>query len=140
MTRQNIARQSPTTAMLRIFGATALALALLLGIRVPASAQSACTTHADMAEQLESKFAESRVALGLTRNGGLIEVFATGDGTTWTIVVTGRNGQSCIVAEGETWESLPGVAPGQEVRLPRGSRSGAPQDARRLPTRRDRDA
>jgi hypothetical protein len=40
-------------------------------------------------------------------NGHLVEVFASNDGTSWTIVVTRPDGWSCIVAVGEDWEMLP---------------------------------
>ena len=37
----------------------------------------------------------------------LVEVFASNNGTSWTIVVTRPDGLSCIVAVGEDWETLP---------------------------------
>ncbi len=107
-----ITRESPKTAMLRVLGATLLALALLLGVRAPASAQSVCTTHAEVTKQLESRHSESQVGIGLASNGGVVEVFSTDDGSSWTIVMTMPNGMSCLVAAGEAWEQIIKVALG----------------------------
>jgi hypothetical protein len=42
-----------------------------------------------MSEQLEKRFAEAPVALGLTGGGRMVvQVFASADGATWTVVLT----------------------------------------------------
>ncbi len=33
----------------------------------------------------------------------MVEIYATDDGATWTMVVTTPEGQSCVVASGEAW-------------------------------------
>jgi hypothetical protein len=94
-------------------------LALLIGalsVARPALAQAppesatvtpACHSHSELADMLHQKFAERPSAVGLQANGHLVEVFASNDGTSWTIVVTRPDGRSCIVAVGEHWEALP---------------------------------
>ena len=76
---------------------------------VPA-ASPACRSHTDLIEMLDQSFAEKPNALGLQSNGQLLQVFVADDGTSWTIVVTNPDGWSCIVAVGESWESLPVMA------------------------------
>ena len=106
--------------MRRLSHLTSAALACLLGLAAPASAQAppqtmvtpACHSHADLAAMLNQKYAEQPSAVGLQANGDLVEVFVANDGTSWTIVVTRPDGWSCIVAVGENWESLPNVATG----------------------------
>ncbi len=98
--------ESPKVGFVRIFTATALALALLLAVRAPASAAPICATHKEVTEQLANGFSEVPIAIALTSGGNVIEVFSRGDRATWTIVMT-KPGKSCIVAAGETWESLP---------------------------------
>ncbi len=110
-----ITRESPKAAMLRVFGAVGIALALLLAVVAQASAQSVCATHARVAKQLESRFAEAPIAIGLASNGGVIELFSTGDGSTWTIVLTLPDGMSCVMATGQGWESLPPIALGRQA-------------------------
>jgi len=64
---------------------------------------------------LAQRYAETRVARGLSSNGRMIEVFASGDGATWTMVVTTPQGHSCIVASGEGWTGMLQRAPDQAV-------------------------
>ena len=69
----------------------------------------ACHSHADLAAMLNRKYAEAPNAVGVQANGHLVEVFASSDGASWTIVVTRPDGVSCIVAVGEDWEMLPNL-------------------------------
>ncbi len=101
--------ETPKVAFVRIFTATALALALLLAVRAPASAAPICATHKEVTEQLANGFSEVPIAIALTSEGNVIVVFSPGDRATWTIVMTKPDGKSCIVAAGKTWESLPEV-------------------------------
>ena len=105
-------RKSPKIAMLRVLGATMLALVLLLGVQSSASAQSVCASHAEVMKQLGSAYSEAQVAIGLASNGGVVEVFSTDDGSSWTIVMTMPTGRSCVVASGEAWEQTTKVALG----------------------------
>ncbi len=103
------------TGVLRSLGATALAVALVVGFRATASAQSVCTTHAEVIEQLGNRHSEAPVAIGLSGSGGVIEVFATSDGSTWTIIITMPDGTSCMMAAGEAWETLPAPVRGPKA-------------------------
>ena len=70
-----------------------------------AAAQSACSPRGDVIGHLAKKYGETPVATGVTNKGGLVEVLTTGDGTTWTIIVSRPNGTSCMVAAGEDWRT-----------------------------------
>ncbi len=105
-----VARTAPALAIVRSVGASILAIAMMLILWAasnPAAAQIACTTRGEVAERLAGEYAEAPVAAGLTSSGGVIEVFASGDGTSWTIVLTKPEGTSCLVAAGEAWTVLP---------------------------------
>ncbi len=95
------------TAVLGGLAATALAVAPVVGLRATAFAQSVCTTRGEVTKQLDSRYSEAPVAIGLAKSGGVIEVFATTDGSTWTIIITMPDGTSCMMAAGEAWENLP---------------------------------
>ena len=69
----------------------------------PAQAQSADLPRAKVVEQLGAQYAEAQAAVGVTGEGGVIEIFATDDGSPWTLVLTKPDGTSTIVAAGETW-------------------------------------
>ena len=70
----------------------------------PAFAQSACLPHGKLVELLDVRYSEQRVAIGLESNGRLFEVFATDDGSTWTLIITTPDGASCVVGAGIAWQ------------------------------------
>ncbi len=107
--------ETPKVAFVRIFAATAVALALLFAVGAPASAAPICATHKKVVEQLANGFSEVPIAIALTSDGNVIEVFSGTDRETWTIVMTRPDGMSCLVAAGETWESLPELPSGPEA-------------------------
>lgn len=93
------------TTALRVFGAAALALAALLAAaRLEAAEEPVCAPRADIAGRLGELFAERPVALGLDAAGKLVEVFASPDGATWTMLATFPDGASCVVATGRFWQ------------------------------------
>ena len=58
--------------------------------------------------QLLSKgYSERPVAFGVQGDGSLMQIFASKEGNTWSVVLTNPSGVSCIVADGVRWESLP---------------------------------
>ncbi len=81
-----------------------LGSALVL-VSVSASAQAApqCNSRETVLELLSEKYSEAPVAVGVANNGGLVEVLSTGDGETWSIIITSPKGMSCLVAAGEGW-------------------------------------
>ncbi len=71
-----------------------------------ATAQTICSPREGIVGRLAEKYGEAPVAMGVTNKGGLVEVLTTGDGGTWTIIVSMPNGTSCMVAAGEGWRFL----------------------------------
>lgn len=89
----------------------ALLIAALLLLPGAALAEPrACGKRAEVVSQLAERFQESSVALGLASNGGLLEVLTSGNGATWTIILTMPNGVSCLVAAGKDWQPVARVA------------------------------
>lgn len=80
------------------------AVMALWSMPVQAQQQPPCANRADFLKHLSTNFKEAPVAMGLTANGGLLEVVASKDGS-WTIIVTMPSGLSCGVASGMSWES-----------------------------------
>ena len=58
---------------------------------------------------------EAPVAVGVTNNGGLVEVLSTGDGNTWSMIITSPQGISCLVAAGEGSRLIERIAMGPEA-------------------------
>lgn len=95
--------------------AGAAAVLFLLKCSGAYAAPMACSPREDVLAQLSEKFKEQPVSIGLANNGGLLEVLAARDGTTWTVIITMPNGISCLVAAGESWQDLavPKLTPGE---------------------------
>ena len=96
-----------TTALRRTLskaiGAAVVALAVIGAGASQAAARNMCMKHADLEVVLE-KHKESQAAIGVASNGSLVEVYATADGSTWSIVMTNPRGISCVVAIGQDWD------------------------------------
>ncbi len=97
--------------------ATIVATGLISGIATQAHAQSgaSCANRDLIVDRLETKYGETRQSAGLNQNNGMVEVFASDDTGTWTILVTMPNGMSCLMAAGKAWqgETASVVAPGE---------------------------
>ncbi len=83
-----------------------LAAAVTAALSAPVRAAPQCSAHDRMLALLESEYREVPVAVGLNNSGGLVEVLTTGDGATWSIIVTTPQGMSCLVAAGEGWRAV----------------------------------
>jgi hypothetical protein len=105
-------RRSTQKAVVLRLAVIALIVLASMGVPGAASAQQLCAEHADVVKQLDARHAEAPVAFGITANGGVIEVFSTGDGSTWTMVLTTPDGTTCMLAAGEAWETLPSLMAG----------------------------
>ncbi len=67
--------------------------------------QANCGPRPKLLGYLSDKFSERPIALGLTSDGNVLEVAASGDGS-WTILVTLPTGMTCAVAAGEKWAKV----------------------------------
>ncbi|MEE8188975.1 MAG: hypothetical protein V3T80_07190 [Kiloniellales bacterium] len=84
----------------------AIAATLLLGAPAAVAQSQQCDQRQKVLGHLAQKYHEMPVAVGVTSSGGLVEVLSTGDGDTWTIILSQPNGMSCLVAAGEGWRTL----------------------------------
>jgi len=92
-----------------ILAASFAAAALLGPVGAHAQTQSQtllCDQRASIIGHMAEKYREAPVAIGVTSTGSIVEVLTTGDGTTWTIIVSNPNGTSCLIAAGEGWRAL----------------------------------
>lgn len=69
----------------------------------PAVAQVPCLPRGDLIAALAVQYGERLRAQGVSGGGGLLEFFANGDGSSWTVAMTLPNGMSCLVATGTDW-------------------------------------
>ena len=97
-----------------MFRSLRFAPVVALALFVPASLgnadvpqESNCGQRTTVLDYLSAKYSEKPIAMGVAANGGLIEVLTSLEGSTFTIIVTMPEGETCMVAAGESWESLP---------------------------------
>lgn len=93
---------------------TALVLVALVALSwpVPVHAQTVCGERGKIVGYLSSRYFEQPVSMGLSKNGSVLEVFASEKGT-WTILVTRPDGVTCMIASGKAWEKLPVAVSGR---------------------------
>lgn len=91
-----------------------LATALVLGTAATAvtatsaSAQTmACGSREEMTDRLKRGFGEAQTGLGLISAAQILEVWSSEETGTWTILMTDPEGQTCMVAAGEAWKTVP---------------------------------
>ncbi len=71
-----------------------------------------CAPRDTLLTVLEQKYGEVPVAVGVTgtgvgtSGGALVELLTSKGGTTWTLILTMPNGQTCLIASGEGWRKL----------------------------------
>ena len=82
----------------------------------PAAAQTRtpCGDHRSITESLARSYSERPHAIGLSADGKLFEVLVSETGS-WTILITFPSRRTCLVAAGESWESIPAAAVGSSM-------------------------
>ncbi len=69
----------------------------------PGAATDVCGARNVLVERLLSEFKENQAAVGTLHESAILEVFVSDQGT-WTILATGTDGRSCVLAAGENFE------------------------------------
>jgi hypothetical protein len=94
----------------RTVAAHALGLAALGGLGAmmtpaPAEAARVCGDRAAILAQLEQRHEETPQALGLSADGGVLELLVAPSGG-WTIIVTYPKRPTCVLAVGQAWQTI----------------------------------
>ena len=63
-----------------------------------------CGTRDVLVEKLSNEFKENQAAVGMLHDTAILEVFVSEQGS-WTILATGTDGRSCVLAAGRDWET-----------------------------------
>ncbi|MBW4709680.1 hypothetical protein KX928_17980 [Roseobacter sp. YSTF-M11] len=94
-------------------GALSAAAAIYITSTTDALAQNArnCAPREAVVDRLAEGYGETRQSMGLGANNAVIEVFASDETGTWTITVTTPNGLTCLVASGQSFETLAEALP-----------------------------
>lgn len=94
-------------------GALTAAAALYIVSTTDAAAQGNrnCAPREAVVDRLAEGYGETRRSMGLGANNAVVEVFASDETGTWTITVTTPNGLTCLVASGQSFETLAEALP-----------------------------
>jgi hypothetical protein len=94
-------------------GALMAASAVYICASSPGAAQTTrqCAPRAAVVERLAESYGETRQSVGIASNNAMIEVFASADTGSWTILVTVPTGISCLLASGMSFEAVEDVLP-----------------------------
>jgi hypothetical protein len=87
----------------------ALSLGIAATLLVPSQlkAQAAqCAPRQLIVEKLQSKYGETRQSIGLGQQNSVVEMFASPETGSWTILFTRPDGTACLVASGEHYEAV----------------------------------
>lgn len=90
---------------MKLSSALIVATALLAPLVAQAQGQN-CGNRELVVERLTNKYGESRQSIGMAPQGRVVEVYASHETGTWTITVTMPNGVTCLVASGQSFETL----------------------------------
>lgn len=85
-----------------------IAGAILLGsaaMPTSADAQTVCGKRDDIIQQLKVKYGETRRTMGVQQGRGVVEMYASAETGSWTILVTDPRGMTCLMAAGEAFET-----------------------------------
>ncbi len=101
----------------------ALVLATMAGIALPAApagaqmaqVQMVCGNRTDMVRQLGEKYGETRRSMGLAEDRGVVELYASEETGSWTILMTSPQGIACLMAAGQAFQIEPVKAAGSPV-------------------------
>lgn len=88
--------------------------ALLAALQAARAETIPCGKRAEIVAQLSTRYHETRRSIGVAVNNAVLEVFASEESGTFSILVTLPSGQSCLLASGEDYQPLSEV-PGQGV-------------------------
>lgn len=82
----------------------ALSLGLLvIGVGATDVSAASCAPRDKLIERLETGYGEALAAGGLQSETRVVEVYASPDTGTWTVLMTNAEGLACIMASGTDW-------------------------------------
>ncbi|MDF3412862.1 hypothetical protein HKX54_00195 [Sulfitobacter sp. M57] len=98
--------------LLNLGGLTAAAvLYLVTTTDVAAQGTRNCAPRQAVMDRLADGYGETRQSVGLGSNNAMVEVYASAETGSWTITVTSPGGLTCLVASGQSFETVAEVMP-----------------------------
>lgn len=67
---------------------------------------SLCGDRQEILSRLAGSYAEKPIARGFSGTGAVIEILASADGTSFSVIRTTADGRSCLIATGNDWGAV----------------------------------
>ena len=64
-----------------------------------------CGTREAMAAMAARGFGERRIGRGVNQTGQVVELLASPDGATWSLLIVWPEGHACLLDAGEAWQA-----------------------------------
>ncbi|HRY25403.1 MAG: hypothetical protein H6852_03355 [Geminicoccaceae bacterium] len=64
-----------------------------------------CHDYKALVTALDKRYGEAPVSLGMQNNGHALQVFASAESGSWTVLSVAPDGTGCIVAAGRHWQT-----------------------------------
>lgn len=94
-----------------VFTFCVIVVAALFAAVVSAQDARNCAPRDSVLARLAERYGEVRQSIGLGSGGVVIEILASPESGTWTILATVPDGISCLVASGHAFQVLPAAPP-----------------------------
>ena len=91
--------------------AAVFAAAALAALALPAEAQQVCAPRDQIVKRLADTYGEARQGLGLQGGRLVVELYASAETGTWTIIATRPDGTACAMAAGHEWREGEKILP-----------------------------
>ena len=104
----DVPTRRPRDLFVRLLGPLAFVALVLLGsaaVSGSADAVQRCGARDEILETLKQRHEEMPSAVGLSADGGVLEILVSPEGG-WTILVTYPKRPTCVLAVGEAWQML----------------------------------
>ena len=70
------------------------------------AAETRCLPRDEVLAHLHTNFGEAPAGFGVAGSDALVELLVSPGGETWTLLITRRDGTSCLLASGEGWRAV----------------------------------
>jgi len=100
-----------TVKLINLAALAAGALIVTMTTQAQAQVRNNCGPREVVVKKLAEGYGETRQSVGIGSNNAMVEVFASDDTGSWTIVVTQPTGVSCLVASGQAYEQVAEALP-----------------------------
>lgn len=99
----------------RTWTGTVAGFALVALCASPLAAQPMCAERAAIIDMLGTRYGETLRSVGLVGGNRIVEVLASEETGSWTILVTDAAGLACLIASGQHYQTVAAAPRGEPL-------------------------